>query len=30
MWKNTNEQLPKGGQDVIFTIPPENDENSTA
>lgn len=30
MWKNINEQLPKSGQDVIFTIPPENDENSTA
>ena len=30
MWKNTNEQLPKVGRDVIFTIPSENDENSTA
>ena len=30
MWKNTSEQLPKVGRDVIFTIPSENDENSTA
>ena len=30
MWKNTNEQLPKVGLDVIFTIPSENDDNSTA
>lgn len=29
MWKNINEQFPKVGRDVIFTIPSENDENST-
>lgn len=30
MWNSTSEQLPKVGQDVIFTIPSENDGNSTA
>jgi hypothetical protein len=30
MWTNTSVQLPKVGRDVIFTIPSENDENSTA
>lgn len=30
MWNSTSEQLPKVGQDVIFTIPSENNGNSTA
>lgn len=30
MWTNTSVQLPKVGRDVIFTIPSENDENSTS
>ena len=30
MWINTTVQLPKVGRDVIFTIPSENDENSTS
>lgn len=30
MWTNTSVQLPKVGRDVIFTIPSENDGNSTA
>lgn len=30
MWKNISEQLPNIGRDVIFTIPSENTENSTA
>ena len=30
MWENASEQLPKDGRDVIFTIPSENDGNSTA
>lgn len=30
MWTNTSVQLPKVGRDVIFTIPSENDRNSTA
>ena len=30
MWVNTSVQLPKVGREVIFTIPSENDGNSTA
>lgn len=30
MWTNSNIRLPKVGRDVIFTIPSENDGNSTA
>lgn len=30
MWTDTSTQLPKVGRDVIFTIPSENDGNSTA